>query len=419
MRSLVMTLGTLTLAACSQQADETKAGTAAQADDVTVTIQATVPEGTGALFITGNVASLGPWSPDGQEMTSDGTLRTANVELPEGYAFEYKFTQGTWDTEAVQPNNIPFPNFQLTAEEGASAQHDITTFKASPEDMRADWQNSGVLGTLIYEEDVASEFLNLNRILQIWLPPGYDDAGNADKRYPVIYMTDGQNLHDPRIANTGVDWGMDEAMMAGVEQGLFEPAIIVATWSTAERFQDYSPWHNGPNYGRFLTEELKPRIDAEYRTLPERDNTFAMGSSMGGLMSMYLVINHSDVFSACGCLSTHVPLSEQMLARFTGQPEDEASDVTFIEQDIRNGKIFIPEGARMFFDYGTEGLDAMYGPQHAMLRAHFEETGKVEGGDYLMRIYPGTGHNETAWRNRAIDQLQWVLGRQTPPAPAE
>ncbi|MDH3554024.1 MAG: alpha/beta hydrolase-fold protein, partial [Gammaproteobacteria bacterium] len=212
---------------------------------------------------------------------------------------------------------------------------------------------------------MASEYLSETRHVEIWLPPGYNEG--PDRRYRVIYMSHGENLFDPRIANTGIDWGVDEAMMRGAEQDLFEPAIVVATWSTAQRTKEYSPWHDAPEYARFLIEELMPRVNAEFRTLTDRDSTFVMGSSMGGLLSYYLVKSHPGVFAACGCVSTAFLVSEKRLARFNGAEQSDFDATPYIIRDIENGDT-VPSGVRMFFDYGTEGLDAEYGPQHAAVR---------------------------------------------------
>jgi S-formylglutathione hydrolase FrmB len=157
-----------------------------------------------------------------------------------------------------------------------------------------DPEGARVSGTLSYWKNVASDFLAEPRTVAIWLPPG----------------TDGENILDPRIASWGVDWGVDEAMMRGAEKGSFEPAIVVGAWSSSQRRDEYSPWHDASKYARFLTEELMPRINREFRTLIGPENTFALGSSMGGLLSYYLVKNHPDAFGACGCVSTHFAFSE-------------------------------------------------------------------------------------------------------------
>jgi len=266
----------------------------------------------------------------------------------------------------------------------------------------SDWKNSGVSGTLLYWEYVASEFLAESRNIAIWLPPGYDD--DPERRYRVIYMHDGQNLFDPRIANTGIDWGVDEAMMAGVEAGLFEPAIVIGAWSTEQRGPEYSPWHDAGNYAQFLIGELMPRVNAEFRTLTGPENTFVMGSSMGGLLSYYLVKERPDAFSACGCVSSHFPLSE---AVFTSNIDDDKTP--YVVRDIAGGDT-VPAGARFFFDFGTETLDAIYGPTHSVVREWLLKQNLVEGQDFRIRQYAGAAHSEAAWRARLVDQLEWMLG---------
>ena len=270
----------------------------------------------------------------------------------------------------------------------------------------ADLPGSGALGRQVYWYDVASQYVDETRNVVVWLPPGYDD--NPDKRYKVIYMTDGENLFDPRIASWGVDWGIDEAMMRGVENGDYEPAIVVGAWSTRQRAIEYSPWHRAPDYARFLIEELMPRVNAEFRTKPGPENTFVMGSSMGGLFSYYAVKNHNDVFGACGCMSTHFALNELSFAGYLGLDPREANVTPYILRDIDNGDT-IP-GGRFFFDYGTETLDATYEVDHEPVYAWFRNQGLEEGRDYRFERYDGADHSERAWRSRVGDQLEWLLG---------
>jgi len=269
----------------------------------------------------------------------------------------------------------------------------------------ADLRGSGALGTQVYWYDMPSRHVDETRNVVIWLPPGYDD--NVDKRYKVIYMTDGENLFDPRIASWGIDWGVDEAMMRGVENGNYEPAIVVGAWSTAQRAIEYSPWHRAPDYARFLIEELMPRINAEFRTKTGPQNTFAMGSSMGGLLAYYLVKNHYDVFGACGCVSSHFALNQQMFAGYEGLDPRKADPTPYIVRDIANGEMI--SGGRFFFDYGTETLDSTYDEDHEPLRAWFRKQGFEEGRDYRFRKYDGADHSERAWRARVGDQLEWLL----------
>jgi enterochelin esterase-like enzyme len=301
-------------------------------------------------------------------------------------------------------------NYRLVVDGDAVAEHQITAFK-DPMRWIEDWEGSGVEGQLIYWLDVESEFLGPTRHVEVWLPPGYDEDPEA--RFPVLYMSDGQNLFDPRIANTGVDWGVDEAIVRLVETGVISPVIVVGAWSTDERGPEYSPWHGAPEYARFLIEELMPRVNSEFRTLTGPENTSHMGSSMGGLLSFYLVTYHPEVFGSCGCVSTHFPLSEAVWQEVGyGTPGQTPDETPYIVLDIEAG-LTVPEGARYWFDYGTEGLDGEYGPTHEALRARLLELGLVEGDDFLITEYEGATHNEASWRERLDDPLTFLFGQGT------
>jgi predicted alpha/beta superfamily hydrolase len=375
----------------------------------TATIRVSVPEGTGTVYLTGSLPELGPWRPDGRAMTGAGRERTAQVTAPPGTTFEYKFTLGTWDREALGPGGAVPPNNRLLINGNVEAGHEIAGFKRDQTDYIADWRGSGVLGRLVYWTDVRSAFLGPTRHVEIWLPPGYDSTPSA--RYPVLYMHDGQNLFDPRIASTGVDWGVDEAVMRLVQRGTIPPVIVVGVWNSAERAMEYSPWHRAGAYARFLIEELMPRVNAEFRTLTGPENTAVMGSSMGGLLSFYLVTYHADVFGACGCESTHFPLSEAVVARtFQRVPRIENPDTTpYIVRDIERG-LNVPRGARYRFDFGSLGLDSAYGPSHEVVRAWLLRQGLVEGRDFVIRRYEGATHNEASWRERLDDPLTFLFG---------
>ena len=221
-------------------------------------------------------------------------------------------------------------------------------------------------------------------------------------------MTDGENLFDPRIASWGVDWGVDEAMMRGVDNGDFEPAIVVGAWSTAQRGLEYSPWHRAPDYARFLIEELMPRVNAEFRTKTGPDSTFAMGSSMGGLFAFYLVKNHNDVFGACGCVSSHFALNERNFVGYGGLDPRDADLTPYIVRDIESGDTLT--GGRFFFDYGTETLDSTYEKDHEPVQRWFRQQGLRKNRDYRFEKYQGADHSERAWRERVGEQLQWLLG---------
>jgi predicted alpha/beta superfamily hydrolase len=375
----------------------------------TATIRVRVPDGAGTVYLAGSLPQLGPWRPDGLALAGAGRERTARVTAPPGTTFEYKFTLGSWNREALTSAGTVPANYRLLLDRDTVVVHQIAGFKRDPRDYIADWRGSGVRGRLVYWTDVPSAFLGPTRHVEIWLPPGYDDTPAT--RYPVLYMHDGQNLFDPRIANTGVDWGVDEAVVRLAERGIIPPIIVVGVWSTAARGAEYSPWHGAPAYARFLIEELMPRVNREFRTRTEPASTAVMGSSMGGLLSYYLVTHHADVFGACGCISTHFPLSEAVAAQvFPGITPTATPDTTpYVIRDIGSGQR-VPRGARYWFDYGTLGLDSAYAPTHGAVRAWLLGQGLVEGRDFVIRRYQGATHNEASWRARLEDPLTFLFG---------
>jgi len=381
----------------------------------TITLRVRVPEGAGTVYLAGSLPELGPWRPDGRALTGEGRERTVQVTAPAGTSFEYKFTLGSWDREAVGFAGAALANYRLAVTGDTVVAHEITGFKKDVRTYIADWRGSGVLGRLVYWTDVASAFLAAPRNVEIWLPPGYDTA--TATRYPVLYMSDGQNLFDPRIGNTGVDWGVDETVVRLVRQGAIPPIIVVGVWNTAARGAEYSPWHRAGSYARFLVEELMPRVNREFRTLTGPRNTAVMGSSMGGLLSFYLVTHRPDVFGACGCMSTHFPLSEAMVAQYFGGGAASATPDTtpYVVRDIAAGAT-VPRGVRYWFDYGSLGLDSSYGPTHAAVRAWLLRQGLVEGRDFVVRRYEGATHNEASWRARLADPLAFLFGRGQAPA---
>jgi len=384
----------------------------AKADEnsmVNVHIELKMPGGIGPVFITGNHDILGPWRPDGILLSGDGTLRAASLKIPKGFTLEYSFTLGDWHQKAVGPSGTILPNYSLVVEENTVLKHEVEGFSKDPKYYIDDVKGSGVQGELKYWLDVPSKYLSETRHVGIWLPPGYND--NPNKHYPVIYMSDGHALFDPRIDSDGIDWGVDEAMIAGIEAGKHPAAIIVGVWNTKNRVLEYSPWHDGPKYARFLIEELKPKIDQQFRTKIGPSNTFHAGSSMGGLISFLMVRDYPETFSACGCLSSHVSFSHEMFERFVdGSGLGEGEEITYMEQDILAEKV-PSKGQRLLMDYGTEGLDGAYHGPHEKMRELLLRKGFIEGKDFQIEKHQGDGHNIPSWRKRVGHHFEFMLSK--------
>jgi predicted alpha/beta superfamily hydrolase len=251
------------------------------------------------------------------------------------------------------------------------------------------------------------------RIVDVWRPPGY--AESPDTRYPVLYMHDGQNIFDPALAYGGVDWGIDEAMLRLIQERGLPGAIIVGVWNSGEgRWLDYMPqqpaqlpavqaafdqWGRAAgsmvrsdSYLKFLVEELKPFIDTTYRTLPDQPHTLVMGSSMGGLISLYALEQYPDVFGGAGCLSTHWPAGGDPLV------DDLAAHLP------------APGRHKLYFDYGTATLDELYEPFQRRMDGHLAAAGYTRDEDWMTRKFEGAEHNEAAWRARVDLPVRFLLG---------
>lgn len=261
-------------------------------------------------------------------------------------------------------------------------------------------------------QDFASRHVTA-RDVDVWLPPGYH--AHRDRRYPVIYMHDGQNLFDPALVFNHTDWDIDGAMTSGIASGALPPAIIVGIANTSRRFEEYMPAVvDGPRvtsgvpgresfasadirsdaYLRFIVDELKPFIDAQYRTRPGRADTSIMGSSMGGLISLYAMARHPDVFGNAAAVSTHWPAGEGAMVDWFAHHLPSA------------------DTHRIWMDHGTETLDARYAPYQQKMDVQMQKGGFVEGAGWVSRVYPGTEHSEKAWRDRAGEILAFLLSRK-------
>ncbi len=266
-------------------------------------------------------------------------------------------------------------------------------------------------GILHKHKSFSSDYVRPRRI-DVWLPPGY--RADDNRRFPVLYMHDGQNLFDPATAYAGEAWEIDAAIAQLADAGAIPPVIVVGIWNTPLRWPEYmipAPFNAAPNsaqlratfaaergrppigdaYLRFIVEELKPFIDAHYRTRPDRAHTFVMGSSMGGLISLAALCTYPEVFGGAGCLSTHWIAAEGIL-------------VDYLPEMLPD-----PGAHRLYFDHGTVTLDAQYPPYQARVDAMMRAAGYTEGKDWITRVFEGAEHSEPAWRERVHIPLTFLL----------
>jgi predicted alpha/beta superfamily hydrolase len=232
-----------------------------------------------------------------------------------------------------------------------------------------------IMGNVEHLKNFYSHNLNNKRDLIVWLPPSYNE--DAARRYPVLYMHDGQNIMNPKTSFSGTDWRVDETLTKLIKEDKIEEVIVIGIYNTHDRLEEYSDSEKGKKYIKFIIEELKPFVDLRYRTLRDRKNTAAMGSSMGGLISFFMVWNHQDVFCKAGCLSSSFYYNSdkaiEMVIKHSGQKKK-------IKIYIDHGEDGLLKGQKMFSELTAKGY--------------------VVGKDIDYYYEPGAGHNENAWAKR-------------------
>jgi predicted alpha/beta superfamily hydrolase len=281
-------------------------------------------------------------------------------------------------------------------------------------------------GTIQRAENFPSKYVAARNI-DIWLPANYD----AKKKYAVLYMHDGQNLYDSNTTWNHQSWDVDDVLDKLMQAQTVLDVLVVGIWNGQQsRHAEYFPQkpYEGllpverdsitaelqraartkegfapisDKYLQFMVEELKPYIDSTYSTYTDRAHTFIAGSSMGGLISLYAICEYPKVFGGAACFSTHWP----GIFRTDNNPVPDA----FIRY-LRN-QLPDPVTHRIYFDYGDQGLDALYPP----LQIRVDEVMKAKGfsqKNWVTRYFPGENHSEQAWNKRLHIPMLFLLGKK-------
>jgi predicted alpha/beta superfamily hydrolase len=253
-------------------------------------------------------------------------------------------------------------------------------------------------GTLRLHKALQSRFLKEARDIIVYLPPDYN-AG-TERRYPVLYLHDGQNLFDAATAFAGNEWGLDELAEDLISSGQMEPVIIVGIYNMgAQRMAEYTHVRDrrgrggrAKQYAKLIVQDLKPFIDSEYRTLPDASNTALGGSSLGGLVTLYLGLRHPDVFGKLIVMSPSVWWANRAILR-----------------EIKHLRGKLPQ--KIWLDIGTcEGANPEHCLQDArMLRDALIAKGWKPDDDLRFIEDEGAGHNEKAWGFRMAEALQFLF----------
>jgi predicted alpha/beta superfamily hydrolase len=233
--------------------------------------------------------------------------------------------------------------------------------------------------------------LGRERTVRVYLPPGYE---HRRRRYPVLYMHDGQNLFDDATSYAG-EWGVDETLNALAKSRGLRLIVVGIDHGGTERIHELNPWDNpefgtgeGGQYLAFVVKVLKPWVDEHYRTLTGARHTAIMGSSMGGLISSYALSHYPEVFGAAGIFSPAYWLAPQVFADTGAHPP--------------------PAGARIYFYAGGSESETML-PDMKRMVAALRQAG-LPPRNLAVTVNPVGRHNEAAWRAEFPRAVTWLFG---------
>lgn len=271
-------------------------------------------------------------------------------------------------------------------------------------------------GTLELYPQFESRYVPARDVV-VWLPQGYQPGDSAD----VLYMHDGNMLFDATTTWNHQEWRVDEVTDSLIQLGRIRPCIVVGIYNTSDRLTEYFPvktWQHvseadrkkvklekltADNYLKFIVEELKPFIDEKYKPLTTREHTFMMGSSMGGLISLYALCEYPQVFGGVACLSSHLSMAH-LPAGVDGDPWATGF------RDYVNVQLPAAGSSLVYMDLGTRDFDKDYGQYQTLLDSVFTAKGWDEA-HYMSRVYQGHGHNETCWAQRLDQPLLFLMGK--------
>jgi predicted alpha/beta superfamily hydrolase len=219
--------------------------------------------------------------------------------------------------------------------------------------------------------------------VRVYLPPGYSE--NTLKRYPVLYMQDGQNLFFPEEAFTGQTWEVEKTLNVLDDMNVMDPVIVVAIYPN-DRMHEYT-FPGYEDYGKFLVATVKPHIDEHYRTLKDPGFSAVMGSSLGGVVSLYLGWEYPQVFGKVACLSSTFSWKDDLMRRI-------------MDEDKRPIQIYMDSG------WPGDNFEVNRAMLDLLQRQRYEVNSEV-----MYLAFPEASHNEGAWATRIHIPFQFLFAR--------
>ncbi|UEG48874.1 hypothetical protein LK994_09515 [Ferruginibacter lapsinanis] len=299
-----------------------------------------------------------------------------------GTTLEFKFTKGSWDDVESDKMGADIDNRRLKTDTAKFTIHYVAGWKSGGK-LHTASVNVSIIDTAFYIPQ-----LNTTRRITIYLPENYS---LGHKRYPVMYMQDGQNVFDDYTSGYG-EWGVDECLDTLIRKGQL-PCIVVAIDNGPKRINEYTPYTTerfgkgeGDLYVDFLTQTLKPFIDKHYRTLPTRENTIIAGSSLGALIAYYAMLQHPDVYGKAGIFSPAFWVATPSINNLTDSVGSKVSGKLFFYMGEQEGG----DDLKLMNDI----KDDLATRSSAMIYSVIDREGK---------------HNEKAWRKWFAEFYKWIM----------
>lgn len=347
-----------------------------------------------AVYITG---AFNKWAPDDKAFLKNRVINDKQVftinDVKPGL-FEFKFTRGSWITlESTKDGRLVAPRKAIISKD--------TTIHVTIEGWRDNFPASTASKQVhLLSERFELPQLDLTRRIWIYLPKGYDKSKES---YPVLYMHDGQDLFDEATSQGRIgplEWGVDET----IDQAKFKCIVVAVAHDDdkQKRLQDYFYYDNPENtnvqgkaYLEFMVNTLKPYIDKNYRTRPDKKNTFMAGSSMGGLITFYAGLNYPEVYGTLGILSPSIWQDH-------GQINEEISR-KMNDQAIKQQRYF-------FYGGGNENRakpDGTFVQMNDDINKAVAEF-RTSGAEIKTSINPEGRHGAWYWRSAFAEFYQWL-----------
>lgn len=336
------------------------------------------------VYITGNHTLLGNWNPSSTPLRKiNDTTWSREFQFNATQQLQYKFTLGSWEKEALSSQGKTISNFELTVQGDTTVFFSFTSWGTESRIKKGQ-----ITGKVRYHRNFNGKNI-LPRDIIVWLPPSYDSLKN--KRYPVLYMNDGQNIIDPATSAFGIDWQIDESADSLIKIGSINELIIVGIYNTSKRSFEYSHSDLGNAYMKFIVTELKSYIDLTYRTLPDKNNTAICGSSLGGLISFMLLWEYNSFFSKAACFSPALKIDHlDYLAPI--------ENYSGLKKDIK-----------LYIDNGGKGVDKKLQPGIDQMLVALSELGYEMNKEILWIKDEEADHSESAWAKRVPAMLKFLF----------